>query len=161
MKGAPGFVAERSVYRSPGRYGGVHREPGGAQAVTAALIDPGCLSRCSATCVPDCLELTGAARGACLRSCRQDCGESCTIDPGPGSTGTPDPTPATCGPGTPCLDSITGASCPCPPGQVCRPRCGPRICEVNALLCFLFPPFGCLPQCSPGLCTTDSFCQPA
>jgi hypothetical protein len=166
MRGAPGFLAERSAYRNQGRYGGVYRGEGGGLhgvAVRTSLVDSACMDACVGNCAQDCADLGGSARGLCLRMCRQEaesCLQTCTVDPGPGGGGTGPSSPA-CAPGAPCFSSRTGASCPCPPGEVCRRRCGPPICEVNALLCFLFPPFGCLPQCSPGLCSTESFCQPA
>jgi hypothetical protein len=161
MTGTPGFKAERTLYRTAHRYAARFRQrPGGT--VTVALVDPNCFDNCYSDCNLDCFELTGSARGTCLRGCAEladACREACTVEPptGGGGGGTPRPT---CPSGGQCFTSGVGSACDCPPGESCRPRCGPQTCEVNALLCFLFPPVGCLPQCSPGLCTTDSFCQP-
>jgi hypothetical protein len=167
VQGAPGFLAERSVYRSPGRYGGVYRgELGGghAEGVRAALLDPNCVAACAGNCAQECFELVGVAKGACLRACQREaeiCRQGCPdVGPGTGGGGGT-PTPTSCAPGSPCFSPTTGQSCDCPPGQVCRQRCGPPICEFDPLKCLFFPPFGCLPQCSPGICSTDSFCTAA
>jgi hypothetical protein len=64
-----------------------------------------------------------------------------------------------CAAGAVCAPSGSSDVCTCPAGQTCSPSCGPPICEVNWLLCLLFPGPGCLPQCQPGLCTIDSFCM--
>jgi hypothetical protein len=159
MKGSPGFVAERSIYRTTGHYSTGFSVPSAGVAVPA-YVDPTCYTQCYDNCNRDCFELVGSARAQCLADCRDlaaSCEVSCTTDPPPPP---PPPPPGTCGSGGLCMTAAGTTVCACPPGETCRPRCGPRICEVNWLLCLLFPPIGCLPQCSPGLCSTDSFCQP-
>jgi hypothetical protein len=141
---------------------------------------PGGTTRCGLTCAD--LTADPASCGACGTSCGpggscqqgrcyptpESCGpctgggRTCCLETAPGQavcrTEACVPPLPTCEPGALC--SLPGTTvCGCPSGQTCAPRCGPRICEVNALLCLLFPPLGCLPQCSPGLCSIDSFCQ--
>jgi hypothetical protein len=81
MKAYPGFVAERSVYRTGSHYGASPR-PLHPAGVTAALIDPGCFQSCYHHCNWDCFELIGPARSACLRECKATevaCRSVCTI----------------------------------------------------------------------------------
>jgi hypothetical protein len=77
------------------------------------------------------------------------CGTSCGSDPCLGGQ-CPPPCPGRLQPFPWCGASDSSVSCPCPPGQECRPRCH-RTCG-----CDPFWPFcGC-----DTLCSTDSFCQP-
>jgi hypothetical protein len=98
------FTAERSLYQTSAHYRGT-ASFGSAEGIIQLAQDPDCFARCQDLCVPDCLELVGNARGACLRACRSDCLDACSGPP-----------PVTCGPcaGTRrCSDGSTvGCSCP-------------------------------------------------
>jgi hypothetical protein len=161
MNGSPGFVADRSIYRTTGQYNTCW-QPRQAGVALPAFVDPTCFANCYDNCTWDCGELVGTARSRCLANCRDRataCRASCETEAPPPPP--PPPPPSICTSGGLCMTAAGTTTCACPPGEICRPRCGPQICEVNWLLCLLFPPVGCLPQCQPGLCTTDSFCQPA
>jgi hypothetical protein len=81
MKAAPGFVAERSIYRTSRAYIGHPRQQRQGDVISA-LIDPGCFDACYNHCNWGCFELVGSARGACLRECKEieiSCRRACTV----------------------------------------------------------------------------------
>jgi hypothetical protein len=81
MKQAPGFFAERSLYRTSGNYRARPREQL-TGSVLAALVNRSCFDACYNHCNWDCFQLVGSARGECLRECRviyTACLKSCTV----------------------------------------------------------------------------------
>jgi hypothetical protein len=86
-----GFTAETSLYRTrlPYSTSVMHRQP--AELVRPAYLDTTCFLSCYGDCNQGCFELTGTARGECLKDCKvqeQSCRERCTR-PGPRPTPPP------------------------------------------------------------------------
>ena len=78
----PRFTAERSLYQPSAHYRGTATF-GQAEGTVHLAQDPDCFANCQDSCVPGCLELTGVARGQCLRRCRDECLEACPPGPPP------------------------------------------------------------------------------
>jgi hypothetical protein len=153
-----GLGAALSLYEPIGQYQSYHRQDRRLGSIYSALQpmrQPNGGGRRCGSCRRDADSATGWSRTCC------EDGDCQTISCAPPPPPPPPPPPGVCTSNGLCETAEGVSTCNCPPGTSCRRRCGPRICEVNALLCVLFPPIGCLPQCSPGLCTTDLFCQPA
>jgi len=86
----PGFTAEVSLYASPRHYQSASTlgqaqhalNPAVALAlVQPAVCDPQCRTVCKSTCIPDCADLFGSAKGACLRGCETICSLDCGCKP--------------------------------------------------------------------------------
>jgi hypothetical protein len=90
---APGFLAERSIYRSRRAYNAGPREQSSG-SITPAQLDSGCFEACYNHCNWECFREVGTARGQCLRECRiryDQCRERCTVHCTPSTTCRQDP----------------------------------------------------------------------
>jgi hypothetical protein len=86
----PGFTAEVSLYASPRHYHSAST-PGRAHhalnpvvspaLVLPAVCDQQCRIACKSTCIPDCADLFGSAKAACLRACERLCSLDCGCTP--------------------------------------------------------------------------------
>jgi hypothetical protein len=155
--GIPGFTSTASLYPSSSYGRGITRQVVNPTWLTAAQDN-------RQQCINDCMEACTSAGGLgreCAAQCRQECGR---VPGGGGGGGTggggTGPLP-TCTSGAQCYTPELGVTCNCPPGKTCLSICTTsRDCQVNPLLCALFPLFGCIPQCEvTRLCSVDMFCQ--
>jgi len=81
----PGFTAEVSLYSTQRHYYRAVHAPQRSGAINpvllSSLVQPAacepCFGECQDACIPDCFELFGSARGACLRNCARSCSKAC------------------------------------------------------------------------------------
>jgi hypothetical protein len=72
----PGFTADASLHPARRLYQMVQVPAQAGGIVRPAYFDNACYIGCRDTC--SCLDLQGAARGACFRACHTDCLADCT-----------------------------------------------------------------------------------
>ena len=73
----PGFTAQASLLQTSKSYYSIGRSALTAGSVYPASCNWPCYTDCHGWCGIDCSDLSGNARGACLRLCNADCRRDC------------------------------------------------------------------------------------